>query len=133
MAYTVEQVMAMPLPELIITDTQVCIIQHASRDICAPPLPYISPCSPQITSACRSSEPRDPSEPLGVYPPIFRCEGPKPGKDTRLTCDGPYPLRATTITLEDCTESEYVTTLGLKPSALATCATDPKHTPPILR
>ena len=42
------------------------------------------------------------------------------GSDTRSLGGGPFGLRATTITFENCTANDYSTTFGLEPSAVAT-------------
>ena len=64
------------------------------------------------------------SEPVGVYPPIFSHKT-NPSSDARIHGGGPYSLRATTITLEDCTANDLATTFGLEPSATYTCAAEP--------
>jgi hypothetical protein len=95
---SLEQVQALPMAVLEITDTQ-------------------------ITSACRTYSPDGTGDPPGVYPTIFAHKN-NPSSDGRLMGGGPYSLRGTTITLENCTGNDFAATFGLEPSATATCATN---------
>ena len=47
-----------------------------------------------------------------------------PSSDDRTHGGGPYSLRGTTITLEDCTGNDFAATFGLEASATVTCATN---------
>jgi len=97
LSYTRDQVKEMPLAVIEITDSQ-------------------------ITSACRSYVPEGSLFKAGLYPPIFKYkENPS---DPRLNNQGPFALRATTITLEYRTANDFATTFGLLPSGTATCATN---------
>ena len=57
-----------------------------------------------------------------IYNTIFYSQNRSAGNlgDTRNLAGGPFALRATTITFENCTANDYSTTFGLEPSAVAT-------------
>ena len=119
----------MPVAVLEITGTQVCTL-HATGSPCTQTQaaalqlhhPAVVLFSPQITSACRNYVPTGTSGAAGIYPPLFSVKN-KPSDD-RIVAEklGPYALRSTIITLEDC--NDEAVTLNLLPSATATCAAD---------